>query len=114
MFFDMDALSVNAAPAHLYEAEAAAYYRAWRLAVAVNRGLAVVFAHAERPQYRPTRAEHEAHQHDVQEFARLARKALEADPTWQPGGVFMRWLSGRAVTWAEVAELVHPALRRAA
>jgi hypothetical protein len=114
MVFAMDALSVEAAPAHLYEAEAAAYYRSWRLAVAVNRGLSVACAHAERPQYRPGRAEHEAHAQDVAEFARLARKCLEANPAWEPNGMFLRWLWGRGVQVAEVFELLETARKEAA
>lgn len=106
-------LAAEAAPAAQYELESAAYYRRWRLAVAVTRGLSVAFAHAERPQYRPGRAEHERHTQDVAEFAGLARKCREANPAWQPTGLYLRWLAGRAVAWAEVEVLLAPARRAA-
>jgi hypothetical protein len=118
MVFAMDAandqyLSAEAAPAAQYEQESAAYFRRWKLACAVTRGLSVAFAHAERPQFRPGRAEHEAHAQDVAEFAALARKATEANPAWQPTGLYLRWLSGRAVMWSEVEAQLAPARRAA-
>ena len=101
-------LAVEAAPAHLYEVESAAYGRRWRTAVGVVSGLMVATGHAERLQVRPGRAEYERHAHDVQEFARLARQARERNPGWQPDGIFCRWLSGRSVTWPEVVQCLGP------
>lgn len=101
-------LAVEAAPAHLYKVESAAYGRRWRTAVGVVSGLMVATGHAERLQVRPGRAEYERHEHDVQEFARLARQARERNPGWQPDGIFCRWLSGRSVTWPEVVRCLGP------
>jgi len=64
----------------------------------------VATGHAERLQSRPGRREYERHLHDVQEFARLARAARGRSPSWQPDGIFLRWLQGRSVLWTEVVE----------
>jgi hypothetical protein len=103
MLFVMETPAHEFAPAALYEQESAAYYRRWKLAVAVSRGLSVAFAHAERPQFRPGRAEHEAHQADVHTMTDLARRAGR-DAGWVPCGLYASWLKSRCVSWAEVCE----------
>ena len=108
-----DYLAVEAAPANCYAAEALAHSLRWRRAVIVVDAIQVAFGHAERIQVRPGRAEHEAHQHDVHEFAAIARRCREANPGWRPNAMYLRWLHGRAVMWCEVEALLC-SVRRAA
>jgi len=103
----------EAAPSNCYAAETLAHSLRWRRAVILGDAIQVAFGHAERLQTRPGRAECDAHAQDVQEFAAAARKCLEADGAWQPSGMFLRWLWGRGVQWAEVEALLCSARRAA-